>query len=99
MQDARYLQVTASDARPYSRQRSLDETDAVPPSLPTPPGTDWTIGRQGPGVRMGRLGTLESTGGPGREEAQRKEGNERFVKKKDNLTLCCYEEAEVVRCG
>jgi len=28
------------------------------PSLPTLPGTDGTIGRQGPGVRTGRLGTL-----------------------------------------
>ena len=28
------------------------------PSLPTLPGTDGTIGRQGPGVRTGRLGTF-----------------------------------------
>lgn len=34
-----------------------------------------------------------------RPEEVRKEGNERFAKRKDNLTFCCYEEAEGVRCG
>ena len=37
--------VFTNDARPYLGRRSLDETDG-------------TIGRQGPGVRTGRLGTL-----------------------------------------
>ena len=49
----------------------------------------------------------ESTAGleraPEAQEERRprggKEGNERFVKRKDNLTLCCYEEVEGVRCG
>ena len=35
------------------------------PSLPTLPGTDGTIGRQGPGVRTGRLGTLAVGQGDG----------------------------------
>jgi len=31
------------------------------PSIPTPPGTDGTIGLQGPAVLTGRLGTLDGT--------------------------------------
>ena len=41
-------------------------------------------------------GERGSPRGSGRAEAQRKEGNERFLKRKVNLTLCCYEEVEGV---
>ena len=36
---------------------------------------------------MEELSPGDSAEGPGRTEAQRKEGNESFVKRKDNLTL------------
>ena len=31
------------------------------PSIPTPPGTDGTIARQGPAVQKGQLGTLKQS--------------------------------------
>jgi len=34
-----------------------------------------------------------------RPDEMRKEGNGRFVKRNDNLALCCYGEAKGVRCG
>jgi len=64
-QDGRYLpEVTISKkdcrARPstYSPVVFTKDGRRAWPSLPTLPGTDGTIGRQGPGVRTGRLGTL-----------------------------------------
>ena len=36
----------------------MEDGRLAQPSLPTLPGTDETIGRQGPGVQTGRLGTL-----------------------------------------
>jgi len=66
-QDGRYLpEVTISKkdcrARPstYSPAVFTKAGRRAWPSLPTLPGTDGTIGRQGPGVRTGRLGTLNS---------------------------------------
>jgi len=64
-QDGRYLpEVTISKkdcrARPSTYSPAVFTKDGrrAWPSLPTLPGTDGTIGRQGPGVRTGRLGTL-----------------------------------------
>ena len=47
-------------ARPstYSPSVNIEDGRLARPSLPTLPGTDGTIGRQGPAVRPGRLGTL-----------------------------------------
>ena len=47
-------------ARPstYSPVVTIEDGRLARPSIPTPPGKDWTIGRQGPAVRTGRLGTL-----------------------------------------
>ena len=63
-QDGRYLQeVTISKkdyrARPSTYSPAVFTKDGrrAWPSLPTLPGTDGTIGRQGPGVRTGRLDT------------------------------------------
>ena len=65
-QDGRYLpEVTISKkdcrARPSTYSPAVFTKDGrrAWPSLPTLPGTDGTIGLQGPGVRTGRLGTLE----------------------------------------
>jgi len=64
-QDGRYLpEVTISkkDCRAlpstYSPAVFTKDGRRAWPSLPTLPGTDGTIGRRGPGVRTGRLGTL-----------------------------------------
>ena len=64
-QDGRYLQEVTISKKDY-RARPSTYSPAVftkagrraRPSLPTLPGTDRTIGHQGPGVRTGRLGTL-----------------------------------------
>ena len=68
-QDGRYLpEVTISEkdcrARPstYSPAVFTNDERRAQPSLPTLPGTDGTIGRQGPGVRTGRLGILVTAG-------------------------------------
>ena len=65
VQDGRYLpEVTISKrdcrARPSTYSPAVFTKDGrrARPSLPTLPGTDGTIGRQGLGVRTGRLGTL-----------------------------------------
>ena len=67
MQDGRYLpEVTISKkdcrARPstYSPAVFTKDGRCARPSLTTLPGTDGTIGCQGPGVRAGRLGTLHA---------------------------------------
>jgi len=63
--DGRYLpEVTISKkdcrARPstYSPAVFTKDERLARPSLPTLPGTDGIIGRQGPGVQTGRLATL-----------------------------------------
>ena len=50
-------------ARPstYSPAVNIEDGRLARPSIPTQPGTDGTIRRQGPAVRTGRLGTLVAT--------------------------------------
>ena len=71
--DGRYLpEVTISKkdcrARPSTYSPAVFTKDGrrARPSLPTLPGTDRTIGRQGPAVRTGRLGTLHLPSHPRR---------------------------------
>jgi len=92
-QDGRYLpEVTISKkdcrARPstYSPAVFTKAGRRAWPSLPTLPGTDRTIGRQGPGVRTGRLGTL--VGGRGLRAPQALELLKASIASLDQVYIC-----------